>query len=159
MDYECPERKQPSLHGRKFTPTLKFLGTAKAYFFCHIGPIFQIFFWFMPSLGVRSPWASKAYWTKRDTARGFRKLKLTLSFSTCTYFEFRRRLLLRRRHAFNLVPSKHIILYQILGGSFVCSLVNTLLVKYLECLQIYFWSPNLSGSIFYDIRNDSKLWS
>ena len=51
-DYGRPERKQPSLHGRKFTPTPKSLGTAEAYFVCHIGPIFQIF---MPSLGVGSP--------------------------------------------------------------------------------------------------------
>ena len=42
MDYGHPERKQPSLHGQKFTPTPKFLGTAKAYFVCQIGPIFQI---------------------------------------------------------------------------------------------------------------------
>ena len=28
-------------HGQKFTP--KFLGTAKVYFVCHIGPIFQIY--------------------------------------------------------------------------------------------------------------------
>ena len=41
-DYGHPERKQPSLHGRKFTPTPKFLGTAETYFVCHIGPIFQI---------------------------------------------------------------------------------------------------------------------
>ena len=41
-DYGRPERKQPSLHGRKFTPTPKFLGTAEANFVCHIGPIFQI---------------------------------------------------------------------------------------------------------------------
>ena len=27
----------------------------KAYFVCHIGPIFR-YLWFMPSLGVRSPW-------------------------------------------------------------------------------------------------------
>ena len=40
-DYGRPERKKPSLHGRKFTP--KFLGTAKEYFVCHTGPIFQIF--------------------------------------------------------------------------------------------------------------------
>ena len=31
-----------SLHCRKFTPTPKFLGTVKAYFVCHISPIFQI---------------------------------------------------------------------------------------------------------------------
>ena len=37
-----PERKQPSLHGRKFNPNPKFLDTAEAYFVCHIGPIFQI---------------------------------------------------------------------------------------------------------------------
>ena len=41
-DYGSPERKKPSLHGRKFTPTPKFLGTAKAYFVCHFAPIFQI---------------------------------------------------------------------------------------------------------------------
>ena len=41
-DYRRPERKQPSLHGRKFTPTPKFLGMAAVYFVCHIGPIFQI---------------------------------------------------------------------------------------------------------------------
>ena len=41
-DYGRPERKKPSLHGQKFTPTPKFLGTAKAYFVCHFGPIFQI---------------------------------------------------------------------------------------------------------------------
>ena len=39
-DYGRPERKQPSLHGRKFNPNAKFL--AEAYFVCHIGPIFQI---------------------------------------------------------------------------------------------------------------------
>ena len=42
MDYGCPVRKSPSLHGRKSTPTPKFLGTAEAYFVCHIGPNFQI---------------------------------------------------------------------------------------------------------------------
>ena len=42
-DYGRPEKKQPSLHGRKFTPTPKFLGMAAAYFVCHIGPIFLIF--------------------------------------------------------------------------------------------------------------------
>ena len=41
-DYGRPERKQPSLHGRKFNPNPKFLGTEKAYFVCHIGPIFHI---------------------------------------------------------------------------------------------------------------------
>ena len=41
-DYGRPERKKPSLHGRKFTPTPKFLGTAEAYFVSHFGPIFQI---------------------------------------------------------------------------------------------------------------------
>ena len=30
-DYGRPARKKPSLHGRKFTPTPKFLGTAEAY--------------------------------------------------------------------------------------------------------------------------------
>ena len=42
MDYGCPERKLPSLKGRKSTPTAKFLGTAEAYFVCHIDPNFQI---------------------------------------------------------------------------------------------------------------------
>jgi hypothetical protein len=35
-------RKSPSLHGRKFTPTPKFLGKAEAYFVCNIGPNLQI---------------------------------------------------------------------------------------------------------------------
>ena len=42
-DYGHPEKKQSSLHGRKFNPNPKFLGTAEAYFVCHIGPIFKIF--------------------------------------------------------------------------------------------------------------------
>ena len=41
-DYGRPERKKTSLHGRKLTPTPKFLGMAAAYFVCHIGPFFQI---------------------------------------------------------------------------------------------------------------------
>ena len=41
-DYGRPERNQPSVHGRKFTPTPKFFGMAAAYFVCHIGPIFQV---------------------------------------------------------------------------------------------------------------------
>ena len=41
-DYGHPDRKLPSLNGQKSTPNPKFLGTAKAYFVCHIGPIFQI---------------------------------------------------------------------------------------------------------------------
>ena len=40
-DYGRPERKQPSLPGRKFNPNPKFLGMAAAYFVCHISPIFQ----------------------------------------------------------------------------------------------------------------------
>ena len=43
-DYGRPETKKPALHGRTFTPTPKFLGTANAYFVCHIYPKFQIFF-------------------------------------------------------------------------------------------------------------------
>ena len=54
-DYGRPMRKSPSLHGRKSTPTPKFLGTAGAYFVCHIGTNFQVSL-FMPSLDVRSPW-------------------------------------------------------------------------------------------------------
>ena len=38
-DYIRPIRKLPSLHGN---PNLKFLGTAKAYFVCHIASKFQI---------------------------------------------------------------------------------------------------------------------
>ena len=41
-DYGRPVRKSPSLHGQKSNPNHKFLGTAKAYFVCHIGPNFQI---------------------------------------------------------------------------------------------------------------------
>ena len=41
-NYGRPVRKSLSLQGRKSTPTPKFLGTAKAYFVCHIGPNFQI---------------------------------------------------------------------------------------------------------------------
>ena len=37
-----PREEIPSLNGRKFTPTPKFLVTAEAYFVCHIGPNFQI---------------------------------------------------------------------------------------------------------------------
>ena len=39
-DYGRPFRKSPSLQGQKSNP--KFLGTAEAYFVCHIGPNFQI---------------------------------------------------------------------------------------------------------------------
>ena len=41
-DYGRPERKEPSLHGQKFNPNPKFLGTAKACFVSHIDPNFQI---------------------------------------------------------------------------------------------------------------------
>ena len=36
MDYGRLVRLLPSLHGRKSTPTPKFLGMAEAYFVCHI---------------------------------------------------------------------------------------------------------------------------
>jgi hypothetical protein len=42
-DYGRPERKFPSLHGQKFNPNPKFLGTVKAYFVCHISQIVQIY--------------------------------------------------------------------------------------------------------------------
>ena len=42
MDYERPVRKSPSLYGQKSYPDSKFLGTAEAYFFCHISSDFQI---------------------------------------------------------------------------------------------------------------------
>ena len=42
-DYGHPVRKSPSLHGRKSTPTPKFLGMAEAYFVYHMGPNFRIF--------------------------------------------------------------------------------------------------------------------
>ena len=41
-DYGRPERKSPSMNGRKSTPTTKFLGTAEAYFVRHVGQNFQI---------------------------------------------------------------------------------------------------------------------
>ena len=41
-DYGHPVRKSLSLHGRKSNPNPKFIGTAEAYFACHIGPKFQI---------------------------------------------------------------------------------------------------------------------
>ena len=41
-DYGHPEAKYHSLHSRKFNPNPKCLGTAEAYFVCHIGPNFQI---------------------------------------------------------------------------------------------------------------------
>ena len=41
-DYGHPERKKPSLHSQKLNPNPKFLGTAKGYFVCCIGPNFQI---------------------------------------------------------------------------------------------------------------------
>ena len=41
-DYGRPVRKSPSLHGQKSNPNPKFLGTAEAYFACHIGPKFHI---------------------------------------------------------------------------------------------------------------------
>ena len=49
MDYGCPVRKLSLLHGWKSTPSTKFLGTAEAYFVCHIGnlphqPKFSDFF-------------------------------------------------------------------------------------------------------------------
>ena len=36
-DYRRLVRKSSSLHSRKSNPTPKFLGTAEAYFVCHIG--------------------------------------------------------------------------------------------------------------------------
>ena len=50
-------RKSPSLHGRKSTPTLKFLDMAEAILSATLVQIFR-FLWFMPLLGVRSPWFS-----------------------------------------------------------------------------------------------------
>ena len=55
-DYGRPVRKLSSLHGRKSAPTPKFLGTAKAYFVCHIGPNFQVSLnYAFIALCVRSP--------------------------------------------------------------------------------------------------------
>ena len=45
-NYGCLVRKSPSIHDWKSTPTLKLFGTTQ----------FFRFLWFMPSLGVRSPW-------------------------------------------------------------------------------------------------------
>jgi hypothetical protein len=41
-DYGRLGRKLRSLHGWKSTPIPKFLGTAEAYFVCHIDPNYQI---------------------------------------------------------------------------------------------------------------------
>ena len=41
-DYGRPVRKLPLLHSRKSNPNPKFIGTAEAYFVCHIGPKFQV---------------------------------------------------------------------------------------------------------------------
>ena len=41
LDYGRLVRKWPSLHSRKSNPNPQFLGTAKAYFVCHIGPRLQ----------------------------------------------------------------------------------------------------------------------
>ena len=41
--YGHPVGKLSSLHGRKSNFNPKFIGTAEAYFVCHIGSIFQIF--------------------------------------------------------------------------------------------------------------------
>ena len=46
-DYGRPERKYPSLHGRKFNTNPKFLGMANAYF---VGPIFQMFIYLISIL-------------------------------------------------------------------------------------------------------------
>ena len=43
-DYRHTQRKQSSLHSQKFNSNPKFLGTAEAYFVCHIGPKFQLLF-------------------------------------------------------------------------------------------------------------------
>ena len=49
-NYGRPERKKPTLHSRKFTPTPKFLGTAEAYFVATSAQLFR-YLWFMASLG------------------------------------------------------------------------------------------------------------
>jgi hypothetical protein len=41
-DYGRLVRKSPSLPGRKSNPNPEFIGTAEAYFVCHIGPKFQV---------------------------------------------------------------------------------------------------------------------
>ena len=55
-DYGRPVRKSPSLHGRKSTPTPKFLVRPKHILSATSAQIFR-FLWFMPLLGVRSPWS------------------------------------------------------------------------------------------------------
>ena len=54
-DYGQPVKKLSSLHSQKSNSNPKFLGTDEAYFVYHISPKFQ-FLWFLPSLGVHSPW-------------------------------------------------------------------------------------------------------
>ena len=78
-DYGRPVRKSPSLHDQKSTPTPNFLGTAEAYFVCHIGPNFQISLIFMPSLGVRSPWSD----------RNVSEIFLTLAFNLGNSFHWK----------------------------------------------------------------------
>ena len=59
-DYGHPARKSPSLHGRKSTPTPKFIGMAEKYFVCHIGPNLYIsliyaFHWVFVVPGLNEP--------------------------------------------------------------------------------------------------------
>ena len=63
-DYGRPERKEPSLHGRKFTPTPKFLGTAEGKFCLPHRPKFSDFFDFF------------LHWV--SVVRGWKKMKATL---------------------------------------------------------------------------------
>ena len=53
LDYRRPVRKLTSLNDQKSTPAPKFLGTAEAYFVCHIAQIFR-FLW--NGCWYYSPW-------------------------------------------------------------------------------------------------------
>ena len=82
-DYGRPVRKSASLHGWKSTPTPKFSGTAKAYFVCHIGPNFQIFFdlclhWVSVVYGLDS----KTYIYCGKNIQGLAKLDVVFFFCT-----------------------------------------------------------------------------
>ena len=62
-----PRRKEPSLHCRNLIPNFKFLGTAEAYFVCHIGPSFQIslIFAFICARRMLSGW-SCGIWAPKE---------------------------------------------------------------------------------------------
>ena len=81
-DYGRPVRKSPSLHGRKSTSHSKIFRYGRSIFCLTHQPNFFRYLWFMPSLGVRSPWAhtSYDYWI-------FIQRVIVLILLLCTSFE------------------------------------------------------------------------